>query len=186
VHSLGVRMRPGAAHAFLPCAALRTVEDLESVAGPRARWAREALGNGEVSALWRLLREPRPSRIDEAVQWSVAAMESARGRGPVDAFLPDGLQTRQWQRRFLQSTGFTPKGFARIVRLQNTIALACSPRRLDWGTLALEAGFFDQAHLNNEFRSFTGTSPERYFGAQLGMADFYHDAFFQDGERDSR
>ncbi len=191
VHSVGLRLRPGAAQAFLPCSKVREVEDLEGMMGSWARRAREILGQGDVTMLWRLLRERRLEGLDEAVQWSVAAMEKARGRGPVDAFLPDGLQTRQWQRRFLRSTGFTPKGFARIVRLQNTIALACSSRRLDWGTLALEAGFFDQAHLNNEFRSFTGTSPERYFAAQLGMAEFYHDAFsqdafFQDSGRDSR
>jgi hypothetical protein len=183
--SVGLRLRPGAAQALLPCAALGAVEDLEGVAGPWARRAREALGSGDVEELWRLLRERRRVRVDDAVQWSVAAMEAARGRGPVDEFLPDGLRTRQWQRRFLHATGFSPKGFARIVRLQNTIALA-STGRLDWGTLALEAGFYDQAHLTNEFRSFTGTTPRQYFAAQLGMAEFYHDAFFQDGVRDSR
>jgi hypothetical protein len=188
MHSLGIRLRPGAAHAFLPCDLLSGVEDLEGFLGIWAKRTRERLGQApqDLRHLWPLLRELRPANRDEAIQWSVAAMEAARGRGPVDAFLPQGLQTRQWQRRFLKSTGFSPKSFARIVRLQSTIALAGSLRNPDWSALALEAGFYDQAHLTNEFRAFTGNTPERYFAGTPAIEAFYHDAFFQDGTRDSR
>lgn len=188
IHSLGIRLRPGASHSFLPCELLGEVEDLEGVLGTWAKRTRERLGQSSknLEQLWPLLRELRPAKRDEAIQWSVAAMEAALGRGPVDAFLPDGLQTRQWQRRFMKSTGFSPKAFARIVRLQSTIALVHSRGTPDWSALALEAGFYDQAHLTNEFRAFTGKTPERYFAAALALEDFYHDAFFQDGPRDSR
>jgi methylphosphotriester-DNA--protein-cysteine methyltransferase len=188
MNSLGIRLRPGAAHAFLPCELMGEVEDLEGVLGHWAKQTRERLGQatGTMEMVWRQLRKLKPANCDEAIQHSIAAMEIARGRGAVDAFLPDGLQTRQWQRRFLKSTGFTPKAFCRIIRLQSTIALV-GPRRVrDWSALALEAGFYDQAHMNNEFRAFTGSTPERYFSGRLGMEDFYHDAFFQDDIHDSR
>ncbi len=188
IYSLGIRLRPGAAHSFLPCHLMGSVEDLEGVLGIWAKRTRESLGQApqNLSQLWPLLRELRPAKLDESIQWSVAAMEVARGLGPVDTFLPAGLHTRQWQRRFIISTGFSPKAFARIVRLQSTIALAQSRGAPDWSALALEAGFYDQAHLTNEFRAFTGYTPERYFADALALEDFYHDAFFQDGARDTR
>lgn len=191
-HSLGIRLRPGGAHAFLPCDKVGEAEDLEAVIGIWAKQTRERLAqtNLQIESLWPLLRRLKVSPADDAVQSSVAAIESARGRGPIDAFLPQGLQTRQWQRRFLRTTGFTPKAFARIVRLQSTISLATSQRHLDWSALAIESGFYDQAHLNNEFRAFTGATPAQYFAQQYGMAEFYlastNDAFFQDENHNSR
>ena len=34
--------------------------------------------------------------------------------------------------------------------------------RVDLSQLALQLGYFDQAHFNNEFRSLTGRSPGEY------------------------
>lgn len=190
LHSLGLRLRPGAAHAFLPCHEIGPVESLLDLLGTWAQQALERLANSPqpVSTLWALLRAraPRFAPPDLAIQHSVAAIQAARGRGPLDAFLPSGLQTRQWQRRFLLSTGFTPKAFARILRLQHTIALATTTPTRSLTTLALDAGFYDQAHLTNEFRAFTGLPPAAFFASQFALTDFYLDAFFQDPPRTSR
>jgi methylphosphotriester-DNA--protein-cysteine methyltransferase len=132
--------------------------------------------------IWDLLRLwiSRCAQPDPAVAHSVRLIDAAHGCGPVEAFAPPGLGTRQWQRRFVRSSGFTPKAFARITRFQHLIGLYQSAQRKRWADLALEAGFYDQAHLVNEFRTFSGKSPEAYFQAGRGMAEFYRDGFFQD------
>jgi AraC-like DNA-binding protein len=37
-----------------------------------------------------------------------------------------------------------------------------SGSRLDWSQVALELGYFDQAHLINDFKSIAGHSPAEY------------------------
>lgn len=164
---------------------------MEAVLGHWASEVRERLGNvrnepARVALLWRLLRNrlTRSETPDAAVQHSVQLIESARGQGPIENFMPSGVGERQWQRRFLQSSGFSPKAFARITRLQYLIRLFESGPIGSWADLAIEAGFYDQSHLVNEFRSFSGQSPEAYFQAQRGMAEFYHDGNFQDNIRE--
>ncbi|MGW3961536.1 helix-turn-helix domain-containing protein [Amycolatopsis sp. NPDC005003] len=71
-----------------------------------------------------------------------------------------GWSERQLERRFLEQVGHTPKAAARIVRFQRALRelLACAPTA---GT-ATGCGFFDQAHLDREFRSMTGRSVSRF------------------------
>lgn len=185
--ALGVRLRPEAGGCLVPCHLLAPVESMDGVLGVWARCVREILGNARtevarVDLIWTLLRSLAGGRRqpDPAVAHSVRVIEATRGRGPVEAFLPPGIGARQWQRRFSRSTGFGPKAFARITRLQHLVGLCELRGERRWTDLALEAGFYDQAHLANEFRTFSGQSPEAYFRARRGMAEFYRDGFFQD------
>ena len=98
-------------------------------------------------------------------------MEAALGRGRVESYVPDGIGLRQWQRRFLRASGFTPKAFARIVRFQNAIRLYESGQGCS--DVALEAGYYDQSHLTNEFRALGGSSPEAFFESGRAMEEFY-------------
>jgi AraC-like DNA-binding protein len=65
--------------------------------------------------------------------------------------------------RFREEIGLTPKQSARLLRFERARALAESGERPDWAWLAREAGYYDQSHLINEFRSFTGRTPETFF-----------------------
>jgi methylphosphotriester-DNA--protein-cysteine methyltransferase len=58
----------------------------------------------------------------------------------------------------------TPKRFARIHRFRFVLdALHRAPRPLS--TLALDAGYYDQAHMNGEFRSLARMTPREYLRA---------------------
>ncbi len=188
--ALGIRLRPEAAACLIPCHLLGDAESMDAVMGNWATSAREQLGNGRddgarIDLVWRLLR----SRIrvsqqpDSAVAHSIRIIERTYGKGRMEMFIPPGMGERQWQRRFIRSSGFTPKEFARITRLQHLIGLCESAQRRNWADLALDAGFYDQSHLSNEFRVFTGQSPEAYFRTGRGMAEFHRDGFFQDQAR---
>lgn len=186
--TLGVRLQPAAGACLLPSALLTgSLHSMDSLLGPWARRAREQVGNERdeakraaiMFACLRRLLEGK-SEPDAAIASSVQRIERADGCGDMDGFMPPGLQTRQWQRRFAAATGLTPKAFARIVRLQKLVALYQSGGWRRWVDLALESGFYDQAHLAHDFRLFSGQSPAAFFSQGRGIAEFYRDGFLQD------
>jgi AraC-like DNA-binding protein len=78
---------------------------------------------------------------------------------------------RQLQRLFAAKVGLSAKTFSRIVRFQRVFHLA--PQAGSLTHLALDAGYFDQAHFSREFRSFTGFSPRQYFSSQPGFSSYF-------------
>ena len=68
-----------------------------------------------------------------------------------------GVTARHLRRAFAASIGVAPKEFARAVRLGRAVRLSASSA--DWGRIAADAGYFDQAHLIGEFRELVGLTP---------------------------
>jgi AraC-like DNA-binding protein len=69
------------------------------------------------------------------------------------------LSVRQYERRFLEEIGLTPKSFARTTRFQHALdAKRCFPRRT-WLSIAHEFGYFDQMHMVRDFQRLCGIAP---------------------------
>ena len=68
-----------------------------------------------------------------------------------------GVTSRHLRRAFAENIGIGPKEFSRTVRLQRAVKMASSAR--DWGRIALDAGYYDQAHLIADFHDLVGLSP---------------------------
>jgi AraC-like DNA-binding protein len=83
----------------------------------------------------------------------------ARVREVTDAI---ALSPKRFIERFKADVGVTPKRYCRILRFQRVVTRAhqCGP--IDWTDLALDCGYFDQAHLIHEFREFSGLTPTGY------------------------
>jgi AraC-like DNA-binding protein len=68
-----------------------------------------------------------------------------------------GVSERALSRLFTGRVGLPPKRFSRVVRFQRVL------RRVegcpDWAQLAIELGYFDQAHMIREFRTLFGCTP---------------------------
>jgi AraC-like DNA-binding protein len=75
-----------------------------------------------------------------------------------------GLSARQLRRRFMRGIGVGPKLFSQILRFREMVHRTHRLQTLDWADCALEVGYFDQAHMINEFRRFAGRSPNQHFG----------------------
>jgi AraC-like DNA-binding protein len=73
-----------------------------------------------------------------------------------------GIGKRSLQRIFSEYVGVSPKWVIRRYRLHELVERSNSGEVADWSQLALELGYFDQAHLINDFRSITGYSPTEY------------------------
>jgi AraC-like DNA-binding protein len=91
-----------------------------------------------------------------------------------------GLSAKRFIERFKIEVGMTPKRYCRIRRFQRALALASSGRSVDWTWVALDCGYFDQAHFIHDFRSFAGLTPTGYQSARTSFQN--HVKFLQSGQ----
>lgn len=69
------------------------------------------------------------------------------------------LSFRQFEKRFAQQIGITPKYFARICRFYQAYELKESQPNLDWLSIAVQTGYTDYQHMVKDFKRFAGTTP---------------------------
>jgi AraC-like DNA-binding protein len=79
-----------------------------------------------------------------------------------DLVIRSGIGKRSLQRIFKDYVGASPKWVIRRYRLHELVEKFGPPSRPDWAQLALELGYFDQAHLINDFKSVLGYTPAQY------------------------
>jgi transcriptional regulator GlxA family with amidase domain len=72
-----------------------------------------------------------------------------------------GSSTSPLERRFQKIVGTSPKRYARLIRLEHVLKSGTSEP--DMTRLALDSGYFDQAHFVHDFGRLTGKTPEAYF-----------------------
>jgi AraC-like DNA-binding protein len=110
-----------------------------------------------------------PASLDP-FEKSIAHLVEVRGQISVDALAgAASLSPRQFRRICLERTGLTPKRLARVLRFRHAAACASLPRR-DWADVALACGYYDQAHLINEFRALSGVSPAQFLALSAPAA----------------
>jgi AraC-like DNA-binding protein len=73
-----------------------------------------------------------------------------------------GWSERRFSQIFREQVGFTPKVWCRLQRFQRAVRQLRAGLEVRWAELAIECGFYDQAHLANEFRSFSGIDLTTY------------------------
>jgi len=144
----GVRLRPAAAGAFLRIPA------------------------NELTGHFASLNIQTPAHVpDPAITRAVVLIEQSAGAARMDQLTQAvNLSPRQFDRRFLAAVGLQPKAFARIVRFQAVLAAYRHRDFPRWADLALHCGFYDQAHLANEFRQFAGVPPTDFFRHPSALA----------------
>jgi len=76
-----------------------------------------------------------------------------------------GLSVRSLQRLFADYVGVGPKWVMRRARLHEAAERADSGHVIDWGALAADLGYADQAHLTRDFTATIGVTPARYAAA---------------------
>lgn len=173
--TLGVRFRPGAARMVLgvPMDEIAdretNVEDLWGAAGAELLEAADNAPHLEgalrVAESWTERRlSHRPARQPE-VRPAVDLILACRGRTRIaDAARGLGWSRRRLERAFLRDVGVSPKRFARIVRLNAALASLTGGDRESAVDVALDAGYFDQAHLLRDFRALAGATPRHLGG----------------------
>ena len=72
------------------------------------------------------------------------------------------IHKRTLQRLFSQYVGVNAKWVINRYRLHEVIERIAAGDTIDWSALALELGYFDQAHFIKDFKSIVGKSPQEY------------------------
>jgi AraC-like DNA-binding protein len=96
------------------------------------------------------------------------------GAATVEALAAEvGWSRRHLFARFREHTGLPPKVFARILRFQRAAALMADPGGPSLCEIALDCGYYDQAHLNRDFRAFAGRTPTELLARRLPAGGGY-------------
>jgi AraC-like DNA-binding protein len=165
VSTIGVRFRPGGLTALfgasLDGAADREVrlDELPAPIGDLVAAIRVARGPAAMcraAERWLLAWSAAHAENPVLCRPAVRLVQRRRGRIAVDAVSAAvGLPRRRLERAFRRETALTPKQFIRIVRLNvamRALAAADRDRLVD---LAIDAGYFDQAHMARDFKALT-------------------------------
>lgn len=110
----------------------------------------------DAALLARLEHGPQPTP-EVARAWQVLA--GSAGAVPIARVAAEVGWTQGYlTRRFTQQIGLTPKASARVLRFRHAVALL-GRGATSLTEISTACGFYDQAHLNREFRAIAGTTP---------------------------
>ena len=73
-----------------------------------------------------------------------------------------GMSSGKFIRTFQDRVGLTPKLHCRVRRFQAALRFIGAENRPAWSQLALECGYYDQAHMIHDFKTFSGLAPTSY------------------------
>ncbi len=95
-----------------------------------------------------------------------------RGAAVRDLVAESGASHRHFARGFRAAVGVTPRTYGRLARFEKLLAALHGAPARSLAELAAAMGYADQAHMNREFRAFTGLTPGAY--RRIAPADSRH------------
>jgi AraC-like DNA-binding protein len=190
-HVLGVVFRPGGTGPLLgvpadetcdrdvPLDALwgraRTAELRERLLACRDAEAQLDVMEAVMRAMW------TPPGLHPAVVFALSVLDRAPHSPSIGAVTEAiGLSPKRFIDHFKAAVGVTPKRYCRIRRFQRAVTRAHQGRGVDWTQVALDCGYFDQAHFIHDFRAFAGLTPTAY---EAALTPFQNHVKFLQSER---
>ena len=173
---LGARLRPAGAWALLahPLCQLAELTDLGDLLGRAGDELAERCHDADsgiervrrtVAWLGRQLGRPEARGVDPAVHWVARRIADTGGGRPIAALRAEtGLTDARLISLFREQVGVTPKRLARIHRFDRALSLL-SREDCTLAGVAHRAGYFDQPHMNAEFREMAGLTPREFLAA---------------------
>lgn len=182
VELLGIRFHPGGTLPFLELP-LHEITDqvveMSSLSGKLERdlmraTAESWLISEKIGAVEALLKDYLMN--DKHDSWLMRLADrivDSRGLVSVDQLASDaGVSSRQLERRFLREVGVGPKLLGRIIRFQQVFR-AVEHCNAAWAEIAIECGYYDQAHLIRDFNQFARQTPAVLFSSQGALTEAF-------------
>jgi AraC-like DNA-binding protein len=169
----GVKFRPGGFRPWLGRAVAtitdRRIAPADVFGKPIAQLdAAIAASDDELAMIERatgflLARVPPPDPTVERIASLAARIASDRGITRVEHLVTTaGVEARSLQRLFRDYVGVSPKWVINRYRLHEALEQIAAGDAIDWAALALDLGYFDQAHFIRDFRRLVGVAPGAY------------------------
>jgi AraC-like DNA-binding protein len=188
---LGIQFRPGGAFPFFrePADAMENSSiALEDLWRARARELRERLvAASSIQAMFQIIeldlleQLARPLARHPAIDYALRHFQRIPHATTVTRMTElIGLSPRRFIQLFRQQVGLTPKAFCRVRRFQQALTTvheakpesqehagfgSWGGKRIDWTQVAMDCGYYDQAHFIHDFQSFSGLTPSAYLAA---------------------
>lgn len=180
---IGVHFKPGGLVPFLEMPASELtgqVIELDDLWGSDAADLRHrlleatgAIARFRVLEEFLLRRAVRPLTHYPAVAHALSELRQAssaiRVRRVADSL---GFSHKHFIELFRDAVGLTPKRFCRVRRFQQTLTEIHRGRGVNWAEVALDAGYYDQAHFVHDFKAFSGLRPSEYLTRRNGEVNF--------------
>jgi AraC-like DNA-binding protein len=169
----GIKLKPGGLYPWFR-KPVRELTDrsmpLRELFGPAADALESSLMSGsddramiEVAVDFLCARLPDHDPAVAHASAIVAGIVDDRSINSVDELVRrNGLGKRALQRLFKQYVGVSPKWVINRYRLHEAVEQLIAGVRIDWATLALNLGYFDQAHFIRDFKSLVGRAPTEF------------------------
>jgi AraC-like DNA-binding protein len=169
---MGIQFKPGGTFPFLPFPASELHNDLLSldvVWGAEAFFLREQLRCADTLARRFQIMEQFLSvrlacsrSIHPAINFALNAFEVSSLPTLSSVIAQVGLGRTRFIHLFREAVGLTPKQFCRIRRFQHILRSVEKGESETWTDLALNCGYYDQAHFIHDFQAFSGLTPGAY------------------------
>ena len=106
---------------------------------------------------------------------SMAMIKKTQGMMDINALSHHAcLSRKQYEREFIKHIGMPPKQYLKIIRFQSAIYNRSRNIDLSMTELAYQTGYYDQSHLTNEFKTFSGLTPKQYYSNNNLVSDFFN------------
>lgn len=175
VELIGIRFHPGGTLPFLRVPLHELTDRVVELGSLSSKLERELLSAASEAASLRekiaavekfLTRCLTDNKHDARLMMLAAKIVAGAGLVSVDRLAYDaGISSRQLERRFLREVGLGPKLLGRIIRFQQVFR-AVEAGNSAWSTIALDCGYYDQAHLIRDFNQFAQQTPAVLFSNQ--------------------
>lgn len=83
-----------------------------------------------------------------------------------------GYSQKHFTHLFRSQVGVTPKSYLKIMRFQKALLEIEKAPFVDWGKISQDCGFYDQSHFINNFKTFSGFTPEQYAQIQTNYQNY--------------
>lgn len=109
------------------------------------------------------LQLSRNGYSDKGIEYCVNEIKLTKGLVSVEALANKvGISNRQLVRRFDKCIGLSPKEFVRIIKFISSLDAMRNSTDKSLTEVALETGYYDQAHFIHDFKEFSGLTPTEY------------------------
>jgi AraC-like DNA-binding protein len=182
VQLIGIRFHPGGTAPFLRLPLHEITDQVVDLGGLSSKFERELVRvtsdftslAEKITALEEFLTRELLSREPDARLMMLAArIVDSGGSVSVDQLASDaGISSRQLERRFSREIGLGPKLLGRIIRFQQVFR-AVEQCDAAWAAVAIECGYYDQAHLIRDFHQFARQTPAVLFGHPSALTESF-------------